>query len=150
MKNRLDVEQLNKKLKAYSKLQDSNPSSGWVQAVRNALGMSLEQFGKKMNMTAQSASEVERREREGSISLNALDKAAQALGLKLTYGFYNPGDNLEEMLHAQAKKSAEKIVLRTHKSMQLEDQANSKRRLKKAIKEKTIELANKKSKFIWD
>lgn len=150
MKNRLDIQQLNKKLKAYGKLKDSSPNSGWVQAVRNSLGMSLEQFGKKMNMTAQSAGELEQREREGSISLKALDKAAQALGLKLTYGFYNPGDDLEEMLHAKARQSAEKIVLRTHKTMQLEDQANSKRRLKKAIKEKTIELTNKKSRFIWD
>ncbi len=150
MDNKLEIAQLNKKIKAYSKLKDSTANSGWVRAVRNALGMSLEQFGKKMAITAQSAGELERRERDGSISLKALDKAAQALGLKLIYGFYNPGDDLEEMLHARAKRSAEKIVLRTHKTMQLEDQANSRRRLKKAIKEKTLELKNKKSSFIWD
>lgn len=150
MKNKLQIEQLSKKIKAHHKLQGSTPTRGWVHAIRSSLGMSLQQFGKRMNMTAQSAAEIEERERDGSISLNSLDKAAQALGLKLNYGFYNPGKNLEEMLDHGAKQAAKKIVYRTHKTMQLEDQANSKSRLKRAIKEKAIELVNKKSKSIWD
>jgi predicted DNA-binding mobile mystery protein A len=150
MRQNLQIQQLDKKIKAFKKTESFVFPGGWINTIRLSLGMSMEQMGKKMKMTAQGIREMEKREREGSISLKALDNAAQALGLKLTYGFYNPGDNLEEMLHAKARQSAEKIVLRTHKTMQLEDQANSKRRLKRAIKEKTIELANNKSKFIWD
>lgn len=150
MRQNLQIQQLDKKIKAFKKTESFVFSGGWINTVRLSLGMSMEQMGKKMKMTAQGIREMEKREREGSISLKALDNAAQALGLKLIYGFYNPGDNLEGILQAKARQSAEKIVLRTHKTMQLEDQANSKRRLKRAIKEKSIELANKKSKFIWD
>lgn len=150
MKNKLQREQLSKKIKAYYKLQGSTPTRGWVNAVRTSLGMSLQQLGKRMKMTAQSAAEIEKRERDGSISLNNLDKAAQALGLKLNYGFYNPGKNLEEMLNHRAKQVAQTIVLRTHKTMKLEDQANSQSRLNRAIKEKATELVNKRAKAIWD
>jgi DNA repair ATPase RecN len=60
--------------------------------------MSLAQLGARMNMTAQGTKEMERREEAGSISVNNLKQAAQALGLKLTYGFISEAGDLEEIL----------------------------------------------------
>lgn len=150
IKENLAIKQLDQKIKAFKKTEFFVFPGGWINAVRVSLGMSLAQMGKKMKMTAQGVRELENREVNGSISLKNLDKAAQALGLKLNYGFYNPGKNLEEIMNHNARGAAEKIVMRTHRIMRLEDQANSKSRLKRAIKEKTIELAGKKAKSIWD
>ena len=54
------------------------------------------------------------------------------------------------MIELRAYDVAEKIVLRTHKTMQLENQANSKMRLKKAIKARADEITDKNIKYLWD
>ncbi len=150
MNYNLKRQQLDKKLKMFKKMKDESPALGWVRAVRNALGLSLKQLGEIMNISAQSVGEIEKREREGTISLKSLDNTAKVFGLRLIYGFYNPDKNLEKLIEYRAKKLAIKIVMRAHKTMQLEDQDNSKRRLQRAIKEKTIELINNKPGILWD
>lgn len=148
--NNLQVEQLDKKLKKFNKLSTSQPSLGWIYVTRKALGMSLKQLGDRMGMTAQSVKEMEQREKDGVIGLNALNEAAKALGLRLTYGFSAPSKNLEQMINERSKLKAEQIVLRTHKTMSLEKQANSKARIRRAINEQATEIANKKPKYLWD
>jgi predicted DNA-binding mobile mystery protein A len=150
IKRDLQIEQLDRKIKAFNKLEAFYPSYGWVYATRTALGMSLEQLGKKLNITAQSVKEIEQREKEGTISLKNLNDVARALGLKLTYGFSAPGKSLEKMIKSKAYDLAEKIVLRTHRTMQLEDQANSKTRLKKAIRARMEEILDKNIKHLWN
>ncbi|MFA6194128.1 MAG: helix-turn-helix domain-containing protein [Patescibacteria group bacterium] len=149
-KRSLQIEQLDKKIKTFKKLEHLTPSHGWVYAVRTSLGISLEQLGRKMGITAQSVRELEQREKNSSISLKSLDEAARGLGLKLTYGFSAPDKNLNEMIKLRANKMAEKIVSRTHKTMQLENQANSRARIRKAIREKAAEIADKNTKYLWD
>lgn len=153
MKNKkinLQIEQLDRRIKAFSKLDSSTMSRGWVYATRTALGMSLAQLGKKMSITAQSVKEIEQREQVGAISLKNLNDAAEALNLKLTYGFSATGYSLEKMIELRARNLAEKIILRTHKTMQLEDQANSRSRLRKAIKDRAQEIIDKNIKYLWD
>jgi predicted DNA-binding mobile mystery protein A len=149
MKKNLQIEQLDRKIKAFSKLEPLTPTKGWVYATRTVLGMSLEQLGKKMGITAQSVKEIEQRELAGTISLKNLNDLAKAFNLKLTYGFSASGKGLEKMVEAKAYELAKKIVLRTNKTMQLEDQANSKSRLNKAIKERAQEIIDKNIKYLW-
>ncbi len=150
VKRNLQVAQLSRKIKAFNKLEAMKLSHGWVYATRMAMGMSLEQLGKIMNISPQSVREIEEREREGGISLRNLNEAAKAFGLKLSYGFSSPDKSLEQIINSRARLLAEKIVFRTHKTMQLENQANSKSRLRKAIKEKTGEILDKNIKNLWD
>lgn len=156
MKNinrKLQVEQLDKKIKAFNKLETFSPSQGWIYATRIALGMSLEQLGKKMGVSAQAIRGFEQREKNDTLSLKVLNEAAHALNLKLVYGFAVNTINaksLEKMIELKAHSLAEKIVLRTHKTMQLEDQANSRARLRKAIKTKTQEIIDKNIKLLWN
>jgi predicted DNA-binding mobile mystery protein A len=149
-KRNLQIEQLDRKIKSFSKLNSLTMSRGWVYATRIALGMSLAQLGKKMNITAQSVKEIEQREQAGTISLKTLTEVARAINLKLVYGFSSPEKSLEKMIALRARSLAEKIVSRTHKTMQLEDQANSRTRLRKAIKDRTAEIINKNIKSLWD
>jgi len=146
----LSLKQLDKKIKNYNKMSPTKSTSGWINDIRTSLGMSMDQLGKRLGISAQGIAEMEKREREKSISLKSLDEAAKALGLRLTYGFSAPVKNLEQMINERAKIKAEQIVLRTHKTMSLEKQANSKARIKRAINEQATEIANKKPKYLWD
>ena len=126
------------------------PPTGWIKAVRTTLGMSLQQLGNKISITKQSLQDIERREKDGSITLKTLRDAANALDMELVYGFVPNDVSLESMIEKRATELATKIVLRTANTMKLEDQANSKNRIKKAIEERAAEIVNELPKILWD
>ncbi|HMP99983.1 MAG TPA: mobile mystery protein A [Cyclobacteriaceae bacterium] len=151
MKNlkKLQIEQLDKKLAGFANIPEA-PAKGWIHAIRTALKMSLRQFGKRMGITAQSAQEIETRESNGNISLKNLREVAEALNMKLVYGFVPKDDSMEQMLDKQAKTLAHKIVMRSNKSMQLEDQAVSKQGLEKDVREMADEIKRTMPRYLWD
>ena len=76
--------------------------------MRNALGMSVSQLAKRLNITQSSASGLEKREKEGRLTLKKLKEMANAMDCDLIYAFV-PRDSLEKTIHDQArKKSREK------------------------------------------
>jgi predicted DNA-binding mobile mystery protein A len=149
--NKLQIEQLNKKLNAYKSADKAiRPSIGWVKIIRTSIGMSLEQLGDKLGITRQSAQSLEKREADGSITIKALEQAAMALGMKFVYGFVPIEGSVEKLIEKKAKKLATEIVMRTSGNMKLEDQENSPERIKKAIEERTKEIMEEMPKMLWD
>ena len=126
------------------------PPTGWIKAIRAALGMSLLQLGSKLSITKQSAQDMERREKDGSITLKALREAAEVLDMHMVYGFVPKDGSLEQLIDRKAKELARSIVLRTSNSMKLEDQENSKQRIDKAIEERSLAIKNEMPKTLWD
>lgn len=150
-KQKLIIEQIDRKLKAFRPLETMIvPNNGWVNAVRTALKMSLRQLGGRMKITAQSTSEIEQRESNGTITLKTLKEAAKALDMKLVYGFIPKEDSLEKMIEIRAREIAREIVIRTSNTMKLEDQENSKNRINKSIKNKAEEIIDAMPKYLWD
>ena len=126
------------------------PPTGWIKAIRNALGMSAQQLGNKLSMTRQGVQDLENREKEGTVTLKSLREAARAMDLQLVYGFVPVDGSLEELIERKAREMAEQIVGRTNATMKLEDQENSQQRIEKAIEERTIALKNEMPKSLWD
>ena len=150
-KKTLQLQQLNSKMQAFSSLQKiQSPPTGWIKAVRTALGMSLLQLSKRLSITKQSALEIEQREQDGSLTIKSLRETAKALDMQLVYGFVAVDGSLEELVNRKAKELATQIVLRTNTTMQLEDQENKKERIEKAIEERTTLLKNEMNKALWD
>jgi predicted DNA-binding mobile mystery protein A len=150
-KKSLQVQQLNSKMLAFASLQKvAPPPTGWIKAIRTAIGMSMLQLGKKLSITKQSVQDIERREKDGSVTIKALREAARALDMQLVYGFVPNDGSLEVLIDRKAKELATQIVLRTSNSMKLEDQENSKQRIEKAIQERTITVKNEMPKTLWD
>jgi len=150
-KKSLQIQQLNSKLLAYASLQKvAPPPTGWIKAIRNAIGMSMLQLGKRLSITKQSVQDIERREKDGSISIKALREAARALDMQLIYGFVPNDGSLEALIDRKAKELATQIVQRTSNSMKLEDQENSKQRIEKAIEERATIIKNEMPKTLWD
>lgn len=148
---KLQIEQLSNKLSPYKTAEKVTPPSiGWVKAIRTSLGMSLEQLGSKLEITKQSARNIEKRESQGSITIKALKKAARAMDMKLVYALVPLEDSIEKMIEKKARQLATEIVLRTSGTMSLEDQENSPERIRKAIEERTKEIMEEMPKKLWD
>src|SRR6478735_9538059 len=150
MKN-LQLQQLNQKMQGYASLQKTAiPPTGWIKAIRSTLGMSLLQLGNKLSITKQSALDIEKREKDGSITLKALKETAKALDMQLVYGFVPNDGTLEELIDRKARELATKIVMRTSTTMKLEDQEISRQRIEQAIQERAAELKHEMPKILWD
>lgn len=147
----LQIQQLNSKMQAFTgPAKAGMPPTGWIKAIRVAIGMSLQQMGNRLSITKQSMQDIEKREKEGTITLNALKDAAAALDMQLVYGFVPKDGTLEKMIDRKAKELAARIVLRTSNTMKLEDQGNTDTRIKKAIEEKAAVFKNELPKILWD
>lgn len=147
----LQLQQINQKLERFSILKDvERPSIGWIKSVRTALGISLQQLGSKKDISKQSVLSIEKREQDGTITLNALREAGDAMGLELVYGFIPKDGSLDAYIERKARELAKEIVLRSSNTMKLEDQENSNERIKKAIEERTEELIKNQPKILWD
>jgi predicted DNA-binding mobile mystery protein A len=150
-KKSLQIQQLSSKMLVVASIRKiAPPPTGWIKAVRAALGMSLQQLGNKLSITKQSITDIERREKDGLITIKTLRDAANGLDMELVYGFVPKDGSLEALIERKAQELATQIVLRTSNTMKLEDQGNSKKRIQKAIEERTESLKNEMPKILWD
>lgn len=126
------------------------PTMGWIKAIRTALGMSMQQLGNKLNVSKQAVLDMEKREKDGSITIKSLREIGQAMDMQLVYGFVPFEDSLQKLIEKRSIDLAKLIVMRTANTMKLEDQANSKSRIEAAIKERAVAIQNEMPKILWD
>ena len=151
LKQKLMIMQMDAKLKEFSPLlKHQLPEGGWIQSIRTSLKMSLRQFGERMKVTHQGAENLEKREKEGAITLKSLEEAGRVLNMKFVYGFVPMEGSIEKTIENKARALALKIVKTTSDTMALEDQKNTKKRLKKAVEEKTKQLVYEMPRHLWD
>jgi predicted DNA-binding mobile mystery protein A len=97
------------------------PRSGWIRAIRAALGMSAAQLGRRLNMTRQGVTDLEKREAAQTVSLASLRKAADALECDVVMALV-PRDSLENAVRQQARRKALEERNRLVHTMRLERQ----------------------------
>ncbi|SEL31620.1 mobile mystery protein A [Chitinophaga rupis] len=150
--NKLVIRQLDKKLQELQPLKKimTTFSKGWLNAIRRSLNMSQRQLGNRLSMTPQGVMDIEKREIEGTITLNTLKQFAEALDMQLVYGLIPKEGSLEKMIGIKARQMATKIVMRTSTTMKLEDQENSQERIDQAINELTEEIIRNIPRSLWD
>ncbi len=150
-KRKLQIEQIDNKIDGFAALADVPvPSIGWIKAIRLSLGMTMRQLGDRLSVSKQGVQQIEQREEEGTITINSLRDAANALDMRLVYGFVPNDGTLEALIHRKAHELAVKIVSRTATTMELEDQANSDERIKKAVEERVAALKYEMPRMLWD
>jgi predicted DNA-binding mobile mystery protein A len=148
---KLILGQVNAKVKRINQLGNiPPPGQGWINGIRIALNMTMEQLADKLNMTTQSISEAEQREREGTITLKSLSQIANALNMKLFYAIIPENGDLDEKIEKAAFEKATQIVKRTSQTMALEDQASSETIIQQMIKDKKEQLIAEMPKLIWE
>jgi predicted DNA-binding mobile mystery protein A len=150
-KKSLQLQQLNSKMLGFASLKQlAIPPTGWIKAIRTVIGMSMQQLGNKLDVSKQGIMDIEKREKDGAITIKSLREIARALDMQLVYGFVPNDGSLDALIEKRATELATKIVLRTSNTMKLEDQGNSNKRIEKAIKERSEEIKNEMPKIIWD
>ena len=97
------------------------PRSGWLRAIREALGMSAKDLAGRMHVTESTVVRLESSERAGTAQLNTLQRAADALGCDLVYALI-PRQPLEASVQQQARRRARTLLAPVHHTMLLEDQ----------------------------
>jgi len=107
---------------AAAKSLPPRPSSGWIAAVREALGLSLADVGRRLRVPRQNVQMFEHAEATDRITLATLRKVAEAMGCDLIYGFVPRSGSFEELAERPARESATRDVQRVVHTMALEDQ----------------------------
>jgi len=98
------------------------PVRGWIKALRESLGMSAEQLGKRLGIRQPSVVAMEQSEARGTIELATLRRVAAALDCTLVYALV-PNQPLEETVRDRARVVARRRLSPIEHSMMLEDQA---------------------------
>lgn len=150
-KKSLQLQQLNNKMLSFATLnQVAIPPTGWIKAIRVAIGMSMQQLGNKLSISKQGILDIEKREKDGSITIKSLKEIGRALDMQLVYGFVPNDGSLDALIENRATELATQIVLRTSNTMKLEDQGNTQMRIQKAIEERAESIKNEMPKILWD
>jgi predicted DNA-binding mobile mystery protein A len=118
--------------------QFMRPPRGWIKAIREAFGMTTAQLGQRLGVVQSRVVAIEQAEAKGTITLNSLEKAAQALGCRLVYALV-PKHSLEETVEKRASLVAKKLLKSTSHTMALEaqsvDKADESEQLKRLVKQ---------------
>ncbi|WP_128931701.1 mobile mystery protein A [Bradyrhizobium zhanjiangense] len=134
-------------LRALSHAQ--RPPKGWIRAIRDALGMTTAQYAKRLGVSQPRIVELEKSEQGGSVTLNTLQRAAEALGCRLVYVLV-PERPLEEVVTKRAAEVAERQSRAIEQTMRLEDQAVEDNQAARALREQAIEDLLKRPARLWD
>jgi len=102
----------------------ARPAAGWVRAIRSALGMSTGDLARRLGVTPVAVRKLEHNEQAGTVRLETLARAADAMGCDLVYAFV-PRTSLDEFVDQRARAVAEAEIRRVDTTMALEDQRTS-------------------------
>jgi len=142
--------QLDKALRPVRALASlSAPQKGWIREVRSALGMTTRQLGRRLGVSQSAAVQMEKAEEDGTISLNALRRAAAAMDCTVAYVLL-PKQSLEATVRARAQALAAQMARRVDDSMALEAQAVGKEFQAERVQELTEELIRRLDRGIWN
>lgn len=97
------------------------PRTGWVRAIREALGMPARDLAMRMGVTESTVVRLEGREAAGKVQLDSLARVADALDCDLVYALV-PRGSLDASVRKQARAKAEESMATVAHSMGLEDQ----------------------------
>ena len=141
--------QLDKRLQPQRDTQSlARPPRGWIRAIREALGMTGKQLGQRLGVSQPRIIEIEKAETSGAITLDTLQRAANALDCQLVYCFV-PRKPLQDLVEERAQKRARSLYASTAHSMALEAQSVDKDTEETQIDKLVGDLVEKSGPALW-
>ena len=129
--------------------QSPRPPKGWLRAIRDALGMTTAQFARRLGVSQPRIIELEQSEVSGSVTLNTLQRAAEALGCRLVYTLI-PEKPLAETVRERAELIAERQLKAVEQTMRLEDQSVKGATAAKDLRRQFVEQLLHRPARLWD
>lgn len=147
---RLQMRQLDDRFAALRNLitHAAPPRGGWLRTVRKSLGMSAGHLASRLRVTRQAIVDQERREAEGTITLTALRRAADAMGCDLHYAVV-PRRPIVEMIRTRARHVAEQRLGRVAHSMSLEAQTVPEEEYRRQVDDLADQIVRALPRDLW-
>jgi predicted DNA-binding mobile mystery protein A len=124
------------------------PPSGWLKAVRQALGMTATHLAQRLGVTTSTVIRLETSEADDTISLGTLRRAAEALGCELHYALV-PKQSLAQTLEARATSLARQRMAAISHTMALEAQSTSQETVEAQTRELADSLLKGSRRALW-
>jgi predicted DNA-binding mobile mystery protein A len=125
------------------------PAKGWLRAIRDALGMTTAQFARRLGVSQPRIIELEQSEVSGGVTLNTLQRAAEALGCRLVYVLV-PERPLEKTVQERAESVAARQLESVEHTMRLEDQAVKGKKAGEELRRRLIDDLLRRPARLWD
>jgi predicted DNA-binding mobile mystery protein A len=129
--------------------QVSRPPKGWVRAIRDALGMTTAQLAKRLGVSQPRVVEIEQTEVVGTVTLQTLQRAAEALGCRLVYVLI-PDKPLAETVQSRAEFVAQRQLAPVQQTMRLENQAVTDKAASDRLRDEVVERLLRRPARLWD
>jgi predicted DNA-binding mobile mystery protein A len=129
--------------------RSARPPKGWLRAIRDALGLTTAQFGKRLGVSQPRIVELEQSEVSGSVTLNTLQRAAEALGCRIVYVIV-PDCPLGDTVRERADVIASRLTGAVAQSMRLEDQEVTSKQAMKESHRRQVERLLRRPARLWD
>ena len=129
-----------------------SPPEGWLATFRKALGMSQVDVAERLGVGRATVQQAERREPNGSVTLETMGKMADSMGGRLVYAIVpkeRPEKGVSKLVDDQAQAKAEAFIRYANAQMALEEQALPTRRNRDKAKELAAELVRNMPRDFW-
>jgi predicted DNA-binding mobile mystery protein A len=148
----LQLSLVDRKIKDMTLLRSvQRPRSGWLKAVREALGISARHIAERLDITHQAVLKLETSETTGAASLGSLERYAKAMDCILVYAIVPkaPFESLDDLLEKKADALARKIFQQVSHSMRLEDQSVGNQDSERQLQQLKNELKSNLDPRLW-
>jgi predicted DNA-binding mobile mystery protein A len=134
----LALVQIERRLKPLRKYAGNTKlRTGWIHYMRTTIGMTLKNLADRARISVSTVAQSEKREIQGKVTLDTLQKLAAAMDCELIYAFI-PKTEIQILLKEKALAKAQKILSKANTHMSLEDQE-----VQQSMKERIERLAEK-------
>lgn len=145
----LHLIQLDQALAPWREITESAPASGWLHAIRMALGITTRQAAQRAGVSQSAWVDAEQREAAGTISLGQLRRLGAALDCRLVHALV-PDMSLRDKVDARAEKLAQAEVNAVAHSMALEQQRADDHYTRMQVEQRKQDLLRGRRSRLWE
>jgi len=120
----LRLKQVDRTLSKFQSVsQQDIPPGGWIVSIRTALGTTLQQLGDRLKLPYQAISQFEKSEAARKITLQSLQRVADAMDCDLVYALVPRKGSLAATKEAALREKVRTEIMAVEHTMALEAQA---------------------------
>jgi len=127
----------------------AKPIGGWIATFQEAIGMNAPALAERLGISRNNIYAAIQNEQAGTISVNQLEKIAGAMGGRLVYAIIPREGPVEEIVLAQARAKARRIIKRTRAHMALEEQSEGLRSETEMIEDLAADIIREGRRDFW-
>lgn len=127
----------------------TRPFGGWIATFQEAIGMNAPALAERLGISRNNIYNAIQNEQAGTISLNQLEKIADAMGGRLVYAIIPREGPVEDIVLKQARAKARRIIQRTRAHMALEEQTEGLRSETEMLEELAADIIREGRRDFW-